>query len=262
MTPRPDILIFSDLDGTLLDHHSYSWAPAAPALARMRAGGVGLVLASSKTAAEMAPLRAEMGFGDYPAIVENGGGLLPPEGQALGADERARYGALRAALAALPPGFAGFGDMSAQEVAEVTGLSEAGAALAKQRAFSEPGLWSGAPEALAAFEAGAARAGLTLRRGGRFLTASFGGTKAQQMARLRQEMRPRLTLALGDAPNDIEMLEQADFGVIIANDDAPALASLPGEAAGRITRTARPGPEGWAEAVSAFLTEHAPSEDP
>lgn len=30
------LLVFSDLDGTLLDSHSYDWQPAAPWLSRLR----------------------------------------------------------------------------------------------------------------------------------------------------------------------------------------------------------------------------------
>ena len=71
----PDIrnlIVFSDLDGTLLDHGNYSHSAAAPALARLRHLEVPLILASSKTAAEIVPLRDELGFSDCEAIVENG----------------------------------------------------------------------------------------------------------------------------------------------------------------------------------------------
>ena len=72
------LLVFTDLDGTLLDHESYSWSPARPALDALRELGAGLVLASSKTAAEIAPLREAVGFTTWPAIVENGAGTLEP----------------------------------------------------------------------------------------------------------------------------------------------------------------------------------------
>jgi hypothetical protein len=72
----PALIVFSDLDGTLLDHETYSWQPAAPALDALKQRGIPLILASSKTAAEIAGLRAEMGFADCPAIVENGAGML------------------------------------------------------------------------------------------------------------------------------------------------------------------------------------------
>ena len=70
MTRR--MIVFSDLDGTLLDHETYSFEPARPALDRLKREGHVLVLASSKTAAEIAPLRDAMGFSHCPAIVENG----------------------------------------------------------------------------------------------------------------------------------------------------------------------------------------------
>ncbi|STL55190.1 mannosyl-3-phosphoglycerate phosphatase [Escherichia coli] len=34
------LLVFSDLDGTLLDSHSYDWQPAAPWLSRLREANV------------------------------------------------------------------------------------------------------------------------------------------------------------------------------------------------------------------------------
>lgn len=251
MTASPDLLVFSDLDGTLLSHEGYSWAPARPALKALRERECGLVLASSKTAAEIAPLRREMGFADWPAIVENGGGVLASDG--TGAAQGGCYDALRAAIGSLPPGFRGFGDMTASEVAEATGLSEEAAALAKARHFTEPGLWTGRTAELDAFLAFAAEAGLTGRWGGRFLTLSFGGTKADRMDEITKRHGPRHTMALGDAPNDIEMLQRAEFGVIVRNGAAPPLPDLPEEETGQVIRTRRDGPAGWNEAVLARL---------
>ena len=50
---RPHLIIFSDLDGTLLDHDDYRWQAADPALARLRAANIPLVLNSSKTVPEI-----------------------------------------------------------------------------------------------------------------------------------------------------------------------------------------------------------------
>ena len=247
MTRPIDLLVFSDLDGTLLSHDTYSWAAARPALEALHAQGCGLILATSKTAAEVAPLRAEIGFPDWPAIVENGAGLLPAG--ATPDTEGPRYQALRAALAQLPSGFRGFGDMSTGEVAQITGLAPDAAAMARCRAFTEPGLWEGSDDGLTAFLAAAAAQGITARRGGRFLTLSFGGTKADRMDEIIAAHGPRHTIALGDAPNDVEMLQRAGFGVIVKNSASAPLAPVPGEDTGRITRTEAEGPAGWAEAV-------------
>lgn len=262
MTCPVALLVFSDLDGTLLDHETYDWTPAAPALARLRAVGAGLVLASSKTAAEMAPLRAAMGFADWPAIVENGCGLLGPEmgtEMAVNADE-GTYRQLRAALRTLPPGFRGFGDMHPDEITRHTGLDPDAAFRARARQFSEPGLWTGPADALPAFERAAVQAGLVVQRGGRFLTLSFGGTKADRMEQLVAQFAPGRTLALGDAPNDIDMLCCADYAIIVANSASPELPRLPGEQAGRISRTSAEGPRGWCAAVTALLDLFHPEE--
>lgn len=260
MTDKTELLVFSDLDGTLLSHRDYGWAPAREALHALRRLGAGLILATSKTAAEVAPLRAEIGFTDWPAIVENGGGLLEPG--KMGETDTDAYREIRARLAGISHDFKGFGDMSAEEVAAETGLAPEAAARAKSRRYSEPGRWTGPEADLARFLDAASAAGLTARRGGRFLTLSLGGTKADRMDELLHRYAPRHSIALGDAPNDVEMLERAEFGVIVRNDHAPPLPPLAGEDSGRIRRTEHEGPRGWAEAITALLQDLKLTEEP
>ncbi|GAA6199298.1 HAD-IIB family hydrolase [Aquicoccus sp. SU-CL01552] len=260
MTAKLDLLVFSDLDGTLLSHHDYKWTAAEAGLRALRRLGAGVILATSKTAAEVAPLRAAIGFADWPAIVENGGGLLEP-GQTGDADA-GTYAQVRARLATLPRGFRGFGDMTATEIAAETGLATGAAADAKVRQYSEPGLWNGSEEGLARFLEAASAAGLTARRGGRFLSLSLGGTKADRMDALLRRYAPRHSIALGDAPNDVEMLERAEYGVIVRNDHSSPLPPLAGEDSGRIRRTAHEGPQGWAEAISALLQDLKLTKEP
>lgn len=252
---RAGAVVFTDLDGTLLDHESYSWAAAAPALDALKARAVPLVLASSKTAAEIAPLHAALGLGDTPAIVENGAGIWRP---GAASDDDSAYRRLRRVLEGLPKElrvyFRGFGDMSAFEVAELTGLSREAAARARARQHSEPGLWSGDAPTLERFLGTLEAAGLAARQGGRFLTLSFGATKADRMAEIATDLGATTTLALGDAPNDIEMLETATAGVIVKNDHGTPLTRLTGEDEGRIIRTDAPGPAGWNHAVLSWLS--------
>ena len=65
------LLVFTDLDGTLLDHHSYSWAPANQALARIAERDIPLILSSSKPCSEILQLRRHL-HNRHPFIVENG----------------------------------------------------------------------------------------------------------------------------------------------------------------------------------------------
>ena len=247
------LVVFTDLDGTLLDHETYRWDAAHPALERLHALGVPVVCASSKTAAEIRPLQDKLGLSGLPAIVENGAGVI---GLAL-TRESGTYGALRDALEKVPSEvrrhFRGFGDMGVTELANLTGLSKDAAQLAKARDYSEPGVWSGDDAALALFHAALAKNGIISQRGGRFLTLSFGGSKADAMDMVMQALGAEQSLALGDAPNDIAMLEKADHGVIIANPHRPPLPELDGESSGRITRTRDAGPVGWCSAVNSLL---------
>ncbi|MEO1747129.1 MAG: HAD hydrolase family protein, partial [Pseudomonadota bacterium] len=203
------LIIFTDLDGTLLDHETYSWTPALPALNELKRLDVPLIMASSKTAAEIAPLRAKAGFAHCPAIVENGAGILPP-GDYCDDHDVAPYRAIRETLGQVPEelraSFKGFGDMPVEEIAVSTGLPVEGAALAARRAFSEPGIWSGPDNERDIFINELERLGITARYGGRYLTLSFGGTKAGRIDEITQTLglTNPFSVALGDAPNDVE----------------------------------------------------------
>ncbi|MEZ5932582.1 MAG: HAD-IIB family hydrolase [Alphaproteobacteria bacterium] len=255
--PASRPVVFTDLDGTLLDHVTYDHSAAAPALEALRTLGCPLILASSKTAAEIGPLHRELALGDWPAIVENGAGELAPDSSDRPDD--GTYRRLRDTLAQLPRslsrGFRGFGDMTDAEVAAATGLSLDRARLARQRCHSEPGLWTGVDGDLAAFLEAIEARGLSARRGGRFLTLSFGHGKAERMRCIAERLGADLTIALGDAPNDIDMLEAADHGVLVRNDHAPPLPRLRGEDEGRIRRTRLSGPAGWNAAVLQLLRD-------
>lgn len=249
------LLVFSDLDGTLLDHETYGWEKARPALRRLAVLGAPVVLATSKTAAETVVLQAKMGLSKYPAIVENGAGLIGRGFSDVSGGEE--YQRLRECLDTMPPAmrqpFKGFGDMSVAEVSGMTGLSPEIAELARKRSFSEPGLWSGSESERELFLAALTDLGISARAGGRFLTLSFGKTKKDRMDEVQKLYLPAKTIALGDAPNDVEMLEHADFGFIIANPAHAPLPNLEGEAEGRIMRTTLIGPAGWNEAVNSVL---------
>ncbi len=251
------LIVFTDLDGTLLDHETYSHAAAGPALQRLRERGIPVILASSKTAAEVAPLRAEIGLSAYPAIIENGAGILPPHDSS--ARDAGDYARIRAALDMVPAElrrhFIGFGDMSDAEVARSTGLDLNRARLARKRNHSEPGEWTSNEDERAAFERHLADRGITARYGGRYLTLSLGGTKADRMDEIAALYGQPRRIALGDAPNDLEMLLASDVPVLIRNPHARPLPPMPKDQAGHILKSTRTGPAGWNEMILSLLSE-------
>ncbi len=261
------LVVFTDLDGTLLDSETYSFAPAREALRELRRRNVPLVLCSSKTRAEVAPLRRRL-KNAHPYIVENGGGIVIPRryfgpGTPRRIDLGRPYSEVAAALEVLARRSGvpvrGFHRMTARQIAEGAGLSLAEAHLAKRREFDEPFLFLGADQkARARFAELAKKSGFAIARGGRFWHLSSGSDKGRavrrlvSLYRLATPGRPIRLLALGDAANDLPMLRAAHRAVLLpARDgscDRAVLRSLPG-----IVRGSAPGPVGWNAAVLRVL---------
>jgi mannosyl-3-phosphoglycerate phosphatase len=260
-------VVFSDLDGTLLDHETYSFDAARPGLDALKSRGIPLILASSKTRAEMQDLAPQLGAAGL--IFENGGGLEWPENLEPANGETIQspdYASIRKLLDGLPGRLRatvnGFGDMSDEEVARVTGLPITGARLARQREHSEPFVFTGSSTQLSEIEKAVTGAGWQLVRGGRFNTITGSNTKASRLEQIASAYAARqpagtqvYTIALGDAPNDAAMIEAADRGFIIANPHGSPMPDLAGEKAGRVTRSTVAGPAGWSESVAEALQE-------
>ena len=272
------LVVFSDLDATLLDPDTYQWLPAQEALLALKARNSGLVLVSSKTHAEVAPLHRELGLSD-PFIVENGGGIALCEGASeqlliqlrvkLGEPIRAHDGllfalgtryhelteALQSMAVALGCQLHGFGSMLAPEVALLTGLSEQAAARSMARSFDEPFL---VPDDLEGGDGlvreAARRHGLTAVQGGRFwhlIGHSGKGEAVRVVIESYQDLYgPLLTVGLGDSPNDFPFLELVDIPVLLG--DSRTTLEVPPALAG-ILRNPKAGPEGWNDSVLGIL---------
>ena len=259
---RPSPIVFTDLDGTLLDHDDYSFDAARPALGLLRERGIPLVLCSSKTAAEILALREDPELSDCAAIVENGGGVLRAgERQPTPSPTHAKLlGIVGDLPAALRDSFSGFSSWSEKKLVERTGLEPAAARLAARRDYSEPGVWLGDEEGYRQFIAELGCRGIFAQRGGRFLSLGFAAGKAERMREMIADYRaarggPVVSIALGDAPNDIEMLERADLGIVLPNPAHAGIPRLAGEGGGRITRAGVAGPQGWNDSLFKLLDD-------
>ncbi len=249
------LLVVTDLDGTLLDHHSYSFAPARDALELIRQRRVPLVLCSSKTRPEMVALQDALDI-EAPFICENGAAIYTPgetQPDALVPPRSAVLAVLRRLRAEHEFAFTGFADMSVAEIAESTGLSLEAAALAATRDFSEPLRWEDTGARLEQFHACLAEEDLVAQQGGRFLTVAGPTDKGIALTRLRQRYVATATvIALGDSPNDQSMLAVADIAVIIKSARSD---SLDPQEPARVIRSSHPGPLGWQEAMLPLLEE-------
>jgi mannosyl-3-phosphoglycerate phosphatase len=267
-------LIFTDLDGTLLDHRTYSWAAAEEALEEIERRRVPLVFVTSKTRAELEVLRRKLGHG-HPFVTENGGGIFIPRDyfnlRLEGARRAGRYqcfalarpykeivSALEELAAEAGVTVVGFHQMSAREIAQNTGLSVREAELARQREFDEPFFFAGAGEEdIHKFGQAARRRRFEFVQGGRFWHLAAGSDKGRAVRYLiklyGRALRSRLrSVGLGDSPNDLSLLAAVDLAVLLPQLDGSfasnVLSQLP-----HVLRGTAPGPAGWNQAVLRIL---------
>jgi mannosyl-3-phosphoglycerate phosphatase len=270
------LVVYTDLDGSLLDSTTYSYEPAMPALEALRAQHIPLVLVSSKTRAEIEPLRQQMDHRD-PFIVENGAAVFVPRGLFDFPLERARakpsydvielglpYDILRDVLKQIEKTVAtplrGFGDLSVDEIMQITGLSRQEALLAKQREYDEPYLLEGPSALIEEVCRQIVIRGLRWTKGGRLFHLTGDNNKGQAAALLLRcyQRQQRLqgqgerieTVGIGDSINDAPLLAIVDYPILVQKPDGsydPDI-HIPG-----MTRAPGIGPIGWNHAVRELL---------
>ncbi len=259
------LIVFSDLDGSLLDHDSYDWQAARPALEIIRDRDIPLVLVSSKTIAELDAYRAQLEL-RHPVVAENGAAMHIPDDYfprsatfSSGAMRRAQ---LQLAYTEVKMANAfnceAFYELGVAGIMRATGLTEQQAIHANERSASEPILWLDSDDRAAQFEQQMNVRGLRCIRGGRFLHLMGDTGKAAVVRELMDAYARKwpgkalTSVSLGDGPNDLGMLAMTDIAVIIPGKHEHRM-NLQTE--NRILRPASPGPVGWNEAMLAVLTE-------
>lgn len=263
-------VIFTDLDGTLLDPVSYSWEAARPALDRIRRKAIPLIICSSKTRGEIEHIRNQMDNPD-PFISENGGAIFIPESYfpfSLPFDQKIAgyrvielgtpYKRLREALKIIAEKagvvLKGYGDMPPEEIAAQTGLSIEDARLAKQREYDEPFTLTASPKERQRAIQWIEQMGLHWTRGSRYDHLMGGNDKGKAVKRLialfEQKCGKVTTVGLGDSPNDLPMLAAVNYPVLVQKSDGSydEDVDLP-----NLEQTSGIGPVGWNAAILELL---------
>jgi mannosyl-3-phosphoglycerate phosphatase len=252
-------IVYSDLDGTLLDHRTYSFAPAKKALNLLRKHKVPLIVCTSKTRSEIEFWRKEIGNTD-PFISENGGGIFIPidyfDFDVPFDDEDSNYyiinlgidyGKLIYLHSVLKKkyGIHSFFDMSIEEIAHDTGLPKPQAALAKKREYGLPfkiNNESQEQEIKRFIE----KQGHRITQGGRYyhlLGNNDKGKAVTILSRLYQKKHGAIhTIGIGDSENDFDMLNVVDSPYLVMKKDGSYASSEYKPAGGA-------GPNGWEKVI-------------
>ncbi len=269
------LIVITDLDGTLLDADSYRYDASLPAVRRLQALGIPLILCSSKTASEIKRLRRELGLRD-PFICENGGAVYFPKGYfpfpvadakvqgdletiALGTEITVLRRALKESIHGLTLRVRSFGEMSVEDVSQLTGLPREQASLALQREYDEPFTLEG-KDSERLFAVLRSR-GLPVTFGGRLYHLTGGHDKGHAVRRLHalyRKLDPAcVSVGLGNSANDLPLLREVDRPILIRNADGSydkdVLRAMP-----QVDRPLERGPVGWSAAIAKILAENEP----
>ncbi len=265
------MIVFSDLDGTILSAVDYDPGPALPAVKFAISRGMDFVIVSSKTKAEIEDLQQQFGW-NFGFIIENGGAIYLPKSRykthtLSGFIDDAEYikfefdsnfdemcATLDEIGEQLNLNMIAFHNLDISELADLTGLSHNRAELMRKRQYDEPFIIAGDnQEKIRRLIEMIEEKGYRHTRGGRFHHMTIKCDKGMAVNRviqlLKSNNRNFESAAIGDAANDLPMFQQVDFPFLVRKPDSSFVqqALHPG-----ITITAGIGPHGFAEAIHAL----------
>lgn len=226
------IIIFTDLDGTLLDHRTYSYSEAEEALKIIREKKVPLILCSSKTRDEIEVYRKKFSNNE-PFISENGGAIFIPE----------QYKGLKCKFDKIDNGYLvieigseyrilaeifekirkntsveikSLNEFAIDQIVKLTGLNMEEALLATKRGFSLPFIVNGEEKEAKNIKNKILSLGFNYTEGVRFIHLMGSNDKGKAVKILvdifkrNQPETKIITVGLGDSLNDLPMLEAVD----------------------------------------------------
>jgi len=231
----PNYIIFTDLDGTLLDHNTYKYSEALPALELIIKHNIPLILTSSKTKVEMLGYQKSMSIEEFPFIVENGSAVYTSIDYFQSDQNKEQienydcfkmgkpYSEIVRILKIISEKFnyniLGFHNTDKNEIIKRTQLSSEAVTLAMQRDFSVPLFFDNKAKEILSQEL--KKYNLQILFGGRFmhiLGKTDKGKALNLVTRGYLNMPGSVsfkTIAIGDTLNDVAMLKNADIKILV-----------------------------------------------
>jgi len=251
----PRYIIFTDLDGTLLDHFTYSYSAASDALKLIKEKGIPLIICTSKARAEILSIRKRL-KNKAPFISENGGAVYIPDRYfsflyefqrrikgyrviEIGVPHKILLNVLRKIGDKTGVSIEGISEMSVQKIMDFTFLKKREAELSKKREYSEPFLIcenhlspllhkegiKGRSEGrwINKVKREILEMGFKFTSGGRFFHIMKGNDKGKAVKILKnlyiQKYGDIKTIGIGNSLNDLPMLKAVDIPVLVKNYD-------------------------------------------
>tara|TARA_B100001996_G_scaffold296735_1_gene237057 strand:+ start:277 stop:1122 length:846 start_codon:yes stop_codon:yes gene_type:complete len=236
-----NIVIITDLDGTLLNFKNFEYKSILPFINTLTTKGVEIILCSSKCYMEITQINNGLNL-ISPFIVENGSAIYYPKKtftkRPPNSTERENYweivlGTPRDELSKKIRSntfkkylryILFLKNMTKLQQAYYTGLKSDALDVALERRFSEPLIWMGTNKELDSFKKDLNEESMDLNAGARLLHLTGLNTKGDALKELIQSLHilnyfnnsdEIVTIACGDSENDISMMEIANYAVVI-----------------------------------------------
>tara|TARA_Y100000589_G_scaffold330648_1_gene380948 strand:- start:3941 stop:4738 length:798 start_codon:yes stop_codon:yes gene_type:complete len=254
------IWVVSDVDGTLMDH-SYNLTPAVETINWLKTMSIPVILCTSKTAAEVKIIRKELDLKD-PFIVENGAAIYGEydngkEWEIILGDS---YNSLEQVLRNLSEQInfclRPLNSLSDKEATLLTGLKGESLTLMRDRHWSMPFL--NPPENIEEeLKILCKDLNVDIFRGNRMShllsKKSNKGKAIKTLIKFSKNKNVRI-IGLGDSPNDLPLLKNADFKIVISSVNGPNLKLLDELNDSNFIVSKKPHGYGWREEVIKVVT--------
>jgi len=261
MNNNSKIWIVTDVDGTLMDHF-YDLTPAKETIKWLKKLGIPVILCTSKTKSEVKIIRSDLDIND-PYIVENGGAIYGeyPNGNEWEIILGESYIILEKILNDLSNNInfklRPLNSLSDDEASNLTGLEGESLNLMRDRHWSMPFL--NPPET---FNKDLKRLceiyDVDIFRGNRMShLLSKNSNKGKAIKRLlskNKDLNVKI-IGLGDSPNDLPLLINSNFRIVISGIKGPNKILLNELKGNDICISEKPHGYGWKDEVSKLITK-------
>ncbi|MFQ5964538.1 MAG: HAD-IIB family hydrolase [Candidatus Scalinduaceae bacterium] len=269
------IIIFTDLDGTLLDHRTYSYSEAEEALKLVKERKVPLILCSSKTRDEIEVYRKKLSNSE-PFISENGGAIFIPQRYMdlkfefdkvendyliieMGSEYKTLVDALEKIKIKSGIKIKSINEFDVDEIMRLTGLNKEEALLAVKRKYSLPFIINGRESEFKCIKDEILSKGLNYTEGAIFIHLMGANDKGKAVKILTDIFKRNLpetkiiTAGIGDSLNDLPMLEVVDRAFLVKKESGNYEERIKVE---NLVYADGIGPVGWNKAVLNLLNQN------
>ena len=257
------ILIFTDLDGSLLHRDTFKFDEIKDYLKELISKGIFIIPNTSKTEKEILQFNYELGS-NLPFISENGSAINGLE--LLNSDlpkelilSREKNDLLNIFKNIVPINLQNkckwVSEMNKKEQSLVFGLEDKKLNMALNRKYTIPFVFEGTKNQRNELSKIIKNEDLYLQEGGRVINLTDRVSKAKALQIfvrfLKKNNKNIKTIAVGDNYNDLDMLKKSDFPCLVFNDKF-TLDKIP---INNLITTNKPSPEGWADVIKMALVK-------